>query len=85
METFRIRENVEYATDINGVAVVNKTDNSHTFIRYPEAAVWLVLAENDDMKRSGSMIKAITGKNNSDLHTFLSDCLTNWRKINLIY
>ena len=75
----KISDGVIYAIDATGVAIINKLDNSHFFISYPEAAVFLVLIENYDMKKSKQMLQAVLGMNKTDTSRYVSQCIKKWK------
>jgi hypothetical protein len=85
MDNFEIKNDIFYAIDQKGVAVLNRKDNSHTFINYPEAAVWLVLSEKHETGRSFEMLRAILNSNETDTQAFIRQLMNKWRNLNLIY
>jgi hypothetical protein len=57
--------NLLYSVDTSGVSIVTlKRDTSH-YIRYPEAAVWLVMAENRWNRKTITMLGAILNMDES--------------------
>ena len=85
MNNFKINNDIFFAIDLNGIAIVNKNNNTHLFIKYPEAAIWSVLIENYEMKKSKQMLQAILGKNKKDTNQDISQCLEKWKDLKLVH
>jgi hypothetical protein len=84
MTHFRISDDVLFAVNLREIALVNVKTGNHQVIRYPEAAVWSVLAENNKMGRSEKMLQAILGKNPTETRTIIARCLKNWKGAGII-
>jgi len=84
MKKFNLNTGVLFTVDVKGIAVVNKVDNTHLFINYPEAAVWSVLVENKPGLKPVEMLGAILGKNRIETVEYIEQCLEFWRSLNLI-
>jgi hypothetical protein len=84
MKKFTVCNDIFFASDLKGIALVNKKSGFHFFIEYPEAAVWSVLAGGYNMKKTEIMLQAILNKNVTDTKSFIGRCLQNWRSADII-
>jgi hypothetical protein len=84
MIEFKVDSDIVYAADIKGFSVVNKTEGTHFFIRYPEAAVWAVLVENPGTAKSVQMLQAILEMDGIKTRSFIDHCLRDWRDSKII-
>jgi hypothetical protein len=73
-----------YAIDLKGIALVNKKTKHHIFIEYPEAAVFLVLFENHSIEKSNKMLQSILGKNKKATGIFINICLRKLMVLNIL-
>jgi len=80
----KFNNNVFYAIDTRGVAIINKEDSSHFFISYPEAAVFSVLVENNDLKKSEEMLQAVLDRSRSETNRFVNRCIEKWEDQDII-
>lgn len=78
-----INDEVFYAIDIKGVAIINKKDNTHFFIPYPDAAIFSVLIENYEMEKSKHMLQAILGRGKAETDWYISQCIKKWKDLNI--
>jgi hypothetical protein len=81
----KMKGDILYAIDLDGIAIVNKKSGTHAFIKYPEAAVWSVLIENHGMKKSNQLLQAILGKNKTETNRYIKRCLNKWKDLNIFY
>jgi len=84
MNSFELTSELLFATDLNGIAIVNQKSGSHLFIQYPEAAVWAVMVERHEIEKSVQMLQAILSKSKADTARTINRCLKKWQRINLI-
>jgi|OpeIllAssembly_1097287.scaffolds.fasta_scaffold121450_2 phage gp37-like protein len=83
-ENIKFNDNISYAIDTIGVAIINKEDNRHFFLHYPDAAVFSVLVENNNVKKSKEILQAVLGKNKPETSRFVDDIIANWKDQKII-
>jgi hypothetical protein len=81
---FKLNTDILFATDLNGIAIINRNTGAHHFIMYPEAAVWSVFIENHNILKSNLMLQSILGKSEIDTKTYINECLQKWRTLDII-
>jgi len=69
-----------FAVDTSGVSIVNLKGDTRYFIRYPEAAVWLVMAEKCWTRKTIRMLGAILKMDESGAASYAGKCIDNWKK-----
>jgi hypothetical protein len=84
MSDFKLHRDTRFAIDLKGIAVVNKEIGAHLFIDYPEAAVWSILLETSEKKKSIEMLRAILGKSTSETNLYIAKCIMKWKKLNIL-
>lgn len=85
MSNIKINKNILFTIDLTGVAIINKENDHHLFITYPEAAVFSVIIENSDINKSNLMLQAILDKNEPETSRFINQCLKKWKDINIFH
>jgi hypothetical protein len=84
LNNLEISNDVLFAVDLQGIALVNEMTGRCEFIKYPEAAVWLLLIDNNDRERMELMLQAILGKNENDTKLFINLCLEKWKDLFIV-
>ncbi|MDA3894332.1 MAG: hypothetical protein PF517_21940 [Salinivirgaceae bacterium] len=77
--TIQLKQGIGYAIEENGVTILNNRLHKSEFISYPDAAIWLVLARNNDLKVSQKMISAILNLEKNKCNNYINSCLNNWK------
>jgi hypothetical protein len=83
MQDFTLTPDTHYTIDLAGITVCQLPDNT-LFIGYPEAAVWLVLLEGHNKKKTLKMLSAILGYPEDKICDFVEECLQNWKRASFI-
>ena len=80
----KFNENVFYAIDTKGVAIINKEDSSHFFFTFPEAAVFSILVENNDIEKSNKMLQAVLDWKEPETSQYIDNIMSKWKGQNII-
>jgi len=81
---YKINFDVLFTVDTDGVSVINKQTHEHKVIKYPDAAVWLVLANKHSQQKSFEILKSVLGRKPGETKEFISRCIETWENENLI-
>ncbi len=84
MKTFKLKGSTRYAIDLKGAAVINSRLNVFRFIEYPEAAIWLVLANGYHNEQATQMLVYILGISREEVIQAMDCHLREWKKLSLI-
>jgi|WetSurMetagenome_2_1015567.scaffolds.fasta_scaffold27073_4 hypothetical protein len=82
--SFKINDGVYYTIDTMGVAILDKRNNNHFFLLYPEAAVFSMLFGSHNKTISRQMLQVILDKTKVDTERFIGCCINKWRDLNII-
>jgi hypothetical protein len=84
MHDFKLDKSVLFTIDLKGIAVVNKEKSTKLIIKYPEAAVWLVLIEKHSVEKAKQMLRAILSKSEFETGKYIRHCIKHWKQLGLI-
>jgi hypothetical protein len=84
MLTFNLKQSTFFAIDTLGVSILNNEAKENSFIKYPEAAVWLVFIEGHSLKSAVQLLAPILGKTSSETKNMVIKCLEFWKDQSLI-
>jgi hypothetical protein len=84
MKKVEFNDELYYAIDSKGVAIINKNDKRSIFLEYPDAAIFCILLEHNRVSISRQMLQAILGKSRAETDQYLNNCLEKWKTQKII-
>jgi hypothetical protein len=78
--TYQCTASTRWAVDIRGIALVNQATGTTRFLKYPQAAIWDLIARNYPYAHTIRMLQAITTLQEAEVQAILRESLDTWVK-----
>jgi hypothetical protein len=78
--TYQCTASTRWTIETHGIALVNQETGTTCFLKYPQAAIWDLIARNYPYPRIIRMLQAITSLQKEEVQTMLRKSLDMWVK-----
>ena len=78
--TYECADSTRWAVETRGIALVNQETEATCFLKYPQAAIWDLIARNYPYTSIIRMLQAITSLQEAEVQAILLKSLDTWVK-----
>lgn len=79
---YRLADHISWVVEQQGILLIDRRTNRHTWLSYPEAAIWDLVARKIPEKRLLRMLAVISATNEREAAKLLQRCLEKLHKDN---